>query len=436
MRCVALDLPGFGDRRADEFGDSRADEFSNDRAVQQIVATIRELRGESSAPWLLAGHSMGGKLAALVARQAACGAPGLERLSGLILVSPSPASPEPIKESKRAELLRTLGTGSDHDEEIAGKFVDDNVGKLALEPALRQSAVSDLLRMDRRAFAAWLTDASKEDRSREAGVLPFPALILAGSEEPELGPETQRRLTAPHFASAIVAELQGSGHLAPLERPAEVADRITAFVRDLGLHRATPQRLSGEFLQLLQSDATSPQTRAVMQRRLEPESAASLFTPEERLTLAALVRRVVPDATFNLAARVEHWLADGSRDGWRFDTLPPDAEAWKQGLASLDHAATGQHGVPFPALHAAHQDALLTAAREGRLGPDLLGKLGLGAAAGSFSATQMQQWFEDVRGALARLYIGDPRTMDRIGFTGFADQSGFTHIRLGDNQTA
>ena len=433
MRCAALDLPGFGE--------TPTEQFSLAGTVDQIIQTVRSLRDANDKPWLLAGHSMGGKLAMLVARAAADQTPGLEGLSGIFLVSPSPASPEPMKESKRTELLETLGQSSGdeaQDYERAGKFVDDNTGKLPLEATLRESAIADLLRMDRRAFAAWLTDGSKQDLARHVGLLPYPALILAGSEEPELGPEAQRKLAAPAFARATVVELQGAGHLAPLERPAELADRILIFARELGLAVAPrlPQ-LNPSFQQLLDSDRTSPQTRAVMQARVDSaKSASTPFTQEAQLTLQALVRRVVPDAPLDLAGRVTQWLETGSRDGWRFDNLPSDFHAWQQGLASLNAAALSQYCVPFSALYSQQQDALLNAARQGELGKTLAGKLGVGETAASLTATQMQQWFEDVRSALARLYIADPRTMQRVGFTGFADDHGFTHISLGDNHTA
>ena len=42
----------------------------------------------------------------------------------------------------------------------------------------------------------------------------------------------------------------------------------------------------------------------------------------------------------------------------------------------------------------------------------------------------MKQWFDEVRGELGKLYMSDPRVMERIGFTGFADEAGFTQVRL------
>jgi hypothetical protein len=74
-------------------------------------------------------------------------------------------------------------------------------------------------------------------------------------------------------------------------------------------------------------------------------------------------------------------------------------------------------------------------AQQGKLGRGALGALHLGDSAGAFSAAQMLLWFEDARAELTRLYVSDPRTLDRIGFTGFADDpGGFTQIRLEDQR--
>jgi pimeloyl-ACP methyl ester carboxylesterase len=92
FQCVAIDLPGFGNS-------SQHQDFSIPAMVQALTDTIRELRGQNSAdpeaPWLLAGHSMGGKLSMLLARAAEDNTIGLANLRGLVLLSPSTPSPEP-----------------------------------------------------------------------------------------------------------------------------------------------------------------------------------------------------------------------------------------------------------------------------------------------------------------------------------------------------
>ena len=209
------------------------------------------------------------------------------------------------------------------------------------------------------------------------------------------------------------------------------------FFHTLGLP-SQPQAatLSNDFAALIDSGLTAPQTRTALLGRLQQNEthAAGALTLDELRTLRALAACVVPGSPFDLAGRVDRALAQPRHDGWRFNTLPADPAAWKLGLATLDHAARREHGVPFLALDILRQNVLLQQAQAGDLGRGILALVGLGDSARDLDAQQMRDWFEDVRSEFAKLYTADPRTLQRIGFTGFADEAGFTHITLEDQQ--
>jgi pimeloyl-ACP methyl ester carboxylesterase len=431
-RFVAVDLPGFGNA-------TQMAAFSLEEMANAVSATIKRVRSLDE-PWLLVGHSMGGKVSAVVARMAEDGDAGLEHFAGMILVSPSPAGPEPMEESKRAEMLTSLGQATadaTENEKRAEKFIDDNTGKLPLIESVKLRSVDDVLRMNRSAFTAWLTSGSKEDWAARVGVLETPALVLAGDEEEALGPDAQRKHTVPHFKKCSLTPLVGGGHLAPLERPHEVAEHMTAFLSELGLamHPRIAE-LGPDFRALIRSNATAPQTRRVLEERMIIPSLPSpeIFTAQERGILRRLVDLVIPAAPIDLAVRIEAWLGETNRDGWRFDALPMDDDAWRRGLCSLEAAATREFEVPFVALDFARQNDLLKRASDGELGKGFLASLGLKGDKKCLDAQQMQRWFEDVRSELTRMYVSDPRTMERIGFAGFADEKGFTHIKLNELQ--
>jgi len=428
--CAAFDLPGFG-READSA------DFGIEETVEAVIATIQMIRDERERPWILAGHSMGGKFAAIVARAAIDGREGLENLKGLVLVSPSPPGPEPMSESTREQMIESLGYSTQvatTDREHAEKFVDDNTGKLPLVAAVRDRAVEDVLRMNREAFVAWLTTGSKEDWSARVGVIALPTLIVAGTDESALGPEAQREHTLPHFPEAKIAALEGGGHLAPLERPEELAERIVLFLRSVGFENQWPS-LDPTFRMLINSELTSPQTREVMMQRINDHVGRSgILSEEEFLTLHAAGCRILPGCPFDLASRIERWLSLPQHDGWRHDTLPSDVDAWRIGLRSLRAAAVRKHGVPFSALDEERQNALLLLARQGELGKSLLGSLHVGDEADLFTGAQMRDWFGDLSAELTKIYMADPRTMQRVGFTGFADEQGFHTIRLQEQE--
>lgn len=92
---VALDLPGFGD--AATTGDGQCDPM-----VERVVANLRD-RGVTDA--LLVGHSMGGKIATLLAARAQAGAAAGLAVRGVVLVAASPPAPEPMDEARRARML-------------------------------------------------------------------------------------------------------------------------------------------------------------------------------------------------------------------------------------------------------------------------------------------------------------------------------------------
>jgi hypothetical protein len=90
--------------------------------------------------------------------------------------------------------------------------------------------------------------------------------------------------------------------------------------------------------------------------------------------------------------------------------------------------------VPYIALDVERQLGLLHRASEGALHVNFLERIGLEQDDICLTAQQMRDWFEDVRAEFVKIFVSDPRTMERIGFTGFADEKGFTQIRLNERE--
>jgi pimeloyl-ACP methyl ester carboxylesterase len=224
MRCMPLDLPGFGDA-ADRQGYGVAE------MAEGVAARVKD---SGIGDWMVAGHSMGAKVAAVLARRAEHGEAGLAGLRGIVLLSGSPPGPEPMQDQKRHTMLGWFTGDPAAWPGQARDYIGDNVGA-PLPPAASELAVVDVLRMRPAAWAAWLHAGSREDWSDRVGVLRTPALILAGSQDPGLGEDAQLRLTAPHYASHRLVTLQGAGHLLPLENPDEVAGLIAAHADTVGI---------------------------------------------------------------------------------------------------------------------------------------------------------------------------------------------------------
>jgi len=130
---VAIDLPGFGSRPA-----------ADGTAVDDMVAMVlREIRRHQPHRWVLLGHSMGGKIATLVAARTLAGEAPLFGLAGVVLLAGSPPSPEPMDEERRARMLSWTADGSPLDAAQIREFIDANVG--AALPEDRDALMRELL---------------------------------------------------------------------------------------------------------------------------------------------------------------------------------------------------------------------------------------------------------------------------------------------------
>jgi len=380
LTCVPVDLPGFG-QEAGTTG------FSVAAMADHVAAAVR---GRAPTRYAIAGHSMGAKVALVLARRAEDGEPDLAGLTDLILVSGSPPSPEPIPEDRRARMIAWIDADPETRRREAQAFVRENVGT-ALDPDTEARAVADVLQASPEAWKAWLEAGAGEDWCRRIGVLRTPALILAGSEDADLGPDAQQALMAPHLASHRRVTVDGVGHLLPLERPGTLAYRA-----------------------LIASDRVNSRLRSVLDSRAAPDDPAyrpNALDPVELALLRAVLAHVLPVPGIDPAARLDRHLADDAGDGWRYAALPPDAEAYRAALRTLDAAARAAHGRPFLALDPEAQAALLVLTQRGDLTvPESLG--------GRLDADRMRFWFEDLRADATKLWLAQPAALARIGFSG------------------
>ena len=399
--CVCVDLPGFGDASAlpGRTVDAMADHVA---AVIRALAPLRTV---------LVGHSMGAKVAAVLARRSEDGEAGLEGLLRLVLLAGSPPGPEPMTGEQRATMLGWFAGDPERSRQEADGFIAQNVGD-ALEPILHEGAADDILRADRGAWRAWLECGSREDLSSRVGRLRTPTLLVAGGADGPLGRETQDRIAASHFERARVVAIDGAGHLLPLERPGEVARLIEDHVEP-------------SFLALLQTDRVSARTRDVNLARAAPDygdRAPVAVSASQIETLRTLADHLVPqsaEAWIDLAAQIDAELAAGIGDGWRFAELPSDREAYRAGLDTLEAAG-------FATSDTAGREALLRSIASGDH-----------QSAGPLTGAQMALWFEEVRAEATRAYMAHPATLARIGYSGLANggdgerKSGFVEVGLG-----
>lgn len=211
--CVALDSRGFGDSRA-------TGGYSVTAMAEDLLAVVDALHLER---YVLIGHSMGGKVALEVAGRQPSG------LAGLVLIAPSPPTPEPMEPSERARLLRSHG-----DREATLK-TNRSISRLSIKPEAFEALVNDNLRCAPSAWQAWLESGSAE--TLKLGLIHVPALLIAGQLDPVISLELLHGEIAPHLTEFGVEVIAGAGHLLPLEAAGRVAELIAEFARE---HRLIP----------------------------------------------------------------------------------------------------------------------------------------------------------------------------------------------------
>ena len=208
FRCIALDLRGWGDSEAPTEASCRVEDMAAD--VQALFATI------GPAPYTLIGHSMGGKVAQFLASSQPL---GLERL---LLVAPSPLSPEPMTENDRNAMRAAWGDAD------ASRETLQKIACLPLSSETVDAVVGDNLRASRTAWEAWADVGSREDLSARASQIAVPTHVLSGTGDAVLSPEVLTREIVQRIPGATLTTLPDAGHLLPLEAPEAVAGWIRA----------------------------------------------------------------------------------------------------------------------------------------------------------------------------------------------------------------
>jgi hypothetical protein len=180
-----------------------------------------------------------------------------------------------------------------------------------------------------------------------------------------------------------------------------------------------PPAIPAEYEALIRSSRVSPHLRAALLERAEPQDAAtrprSLDAHHLEVLRAALdsVIPQAPGAAIDLAACLDTMMAEATGNGWRYEALPTDPDAYRVGLGTLDDLALEREGRGFASLRREARDALLRSVEDGTAG--------IAGRDDRLTADQMVLWFEELRSDAVRHYVAHPATMARIGYSGIAN---------------
>lgn len=206
-RLLAPDLPGFGGQAAPVGFD-----YSLGAYADWVTAFIQR---NDLADYVLVGHSMGGKVALALA---AARPTGLRRL---VLLAPSPPTPEPISDADRAASLAAYGQPAEAEKTF------HKISQVPLSEAVRRQVVADNLRSTKAAWDAWLLGGALENIAALMGEIDVPCQLLAGTDDRAIPDAIQRAQTLPLLpVGTLLTAVPGAGHLLPYEAPAAVAAAV------------------------------------------------------------------------------------------------------------------------------------------------------------------------------------------------------------------
>ena len=186
---------------------------------------------------------------------------------------------------------------------------------------------------------------------------------------------------------------------------------------------------SGTVRALLDTPHVSEATRAAVQARLDAPAAYApqFLAPETYTLLEAVAARLFPqpdrpEQPIALAPAVDQRLAEGRADGWRYDALPPDREAYRLGLGGIQEIAQSQFQADFTTLSTEQQDAVLQALASGTPPGTIWETLDAG------------RFFEEMLAELTETYYAHPLAQEEIGYVGLADLPSWTKIGLNEKE--
>ncbi len=175
---------------------------------------------------------------------------------------------------------------------------------------------------------------------------------------------------------------------------------------------------------LLDTGLVTRPTRDALQARLERDDtpAPRFFDTRAFATLRAACAVLIPQPErarpVDLAGAIDGRLARHEGNGWRYDALPSDEDAYVIGLRGLDETAGMRFGGDFVALNPVDQQRVLSAVQRGE------------AEGASWEAVPASRFFEELLAEAVESYYSHPLAQEEIGYVGMADVPGWRAIGL------
>jgi hypothetical protein len=168
-------------------------------------------------------------------------------------------------------------------------------------------------------------------------------------------------------------------------------------------------------------------TRTVVSERIEKTAPIRFFSPEETAVLGAVIERVMPQddraeaRTIPILTVIDERLYRNSLNGFRYEDMPPDREAYKLGIEAIEEMAQSRFSQSFAQLMVHRQELILKSLHDGKPDPDHP----------AWQRMPVHRFWGLLMEDCVTAYYSHPWAWDEIGFGGPAYPRGYMRLENG-----
>lgn len=206
---------------------------------------------------------------------------------------------------------------------------------------------------------------------------------------------------------------------------------LSAFIEPASRLPLTSKQTPGYypgFHTLDQQNYWDAATRKVVLDRVQTIPAIRFFTPDEALTLQAVIDRILPQEDRTDATRIpilpflDERLHLNRIEGYRYEDMPSDQDAYRLAVRAFDAMAHELHRKPFSRLRTLEQEVLLQSLHDNN--PR--------AAQSLWQQMNLKRFWAMLVSDCCTVYYAHPFAWDEIGFGGPAYPRGYMRIEGGE----
>lgn len=201
---------------------------------------------------------------------------------------------------------------------------------------------------------------------------------------------------------------------------------VTDPVTGQAIERDQPGYYAG-FSTLDQQAYWDEATRKLVLKRMSEDLPIRFFTPDEARTMGAVADRILPQEDRSPSRRIpilpgiDDRLFHNRIDGYRYDDMPPDQDAYRIAAKAFAEMAETVHGRPFDELDTLEQEKLIQTVHSETPA----------AAEETWKGVNLKRFWSLLVSDCCGVYYAHPWAWDEVGFGGPAYPRGYMRLEEG-----